>query len=559
MTLRTGDSNSLVAMASFTAHPLDLGDTGRPYSSDSGPSSDNVTDAGANAYVLRSPTPTSRNTTSHKSVKSPSENIKCEDGRLDVDILIGDKSKDSPHVGVLGTLSDDSRKLAISLVKPQCLAVLGYMGSGKSYALGVLIENALLRVPNLINHSRPLSVVAFNFRRNPEARFEYGGFACRNSDAVQRERLNTQYIAGPAAIQQVNVFAFAPEIERRQHEYTGLRQYPIQFLSEELGAEHWEILMKPPTAQAEYMDIIRDIIQKLYYADRLTYRNLERQIENDERLSDSQRRRAMNRLSFAERWICDDRKYEWSDVLAEGVLNIVDLRMQTLEPSEALKLCLIVTDLVRRTRNGVNKVIVFDEAHEYVDSKQLVSELENAITQIRHDGLSFVLASQFPDRIPERIFKYLLTRLIFKLPHSKGVNYLRKMAANLASLSSYQVGNLDLEQGVCLIQTDDDCTDVLLRRPQLLQVRPRCTQHGGATVRQTDANFTAEAAPVAEPEPSIGDDPSEDNGKTLAELNDEFGISWNRFLALLTLPTNAGLTPDMTLAEARRVAANGRH
>jgi hypothetical protein len=174
-------------------------------------------------------------------------------------------------------------------------------------------------------------------------------------------------------------------------------------------------------------------------------------------------------------------------VFQEGSLNIFDLRMQAMEASEALKLCLIITDLVRRTKNGVNKMVVFDEAHEYIDCRELVGELENAITQIRHDGLSFVLASQFPERIPERIFKYLLTRLIFKLPNAKAINYVRHAAPNLESLSPQKVANLDLEQGVCFIQTDDDCTDAVMRVPQTLEVRPRCTMHGGSTIRQTDA------------------------------------------------------------------------
>ena len=95
-----------------------------------------------------------------------------------------------------------------------------------------------------------------------------------------------------------------------------------------------------------------------------------------------------HRLSFAQRWLCDDREYEWGDVLTGGALNVFDLRMQTMTSSDALKLCLVISDLVRRTKNGINKVVVFDEAHEYVGSKELVGELENAITQIRHDGLS---------------------------------------------------------------------------------------------------------------------------------------------------------------------------
>ena len=401
------------------------------------------------------------------------------------DVVIGDTDLDGLHLGIVGSLKHDNRRLAVSCAKPLCMVVLGYMGSGKSYSLGVLMENALMAIPKISQHRDPMAVIAFNYRRNPEARFEYWGFRQPNSKASEVERLRSEYDAEPIGAERVNVFGYGPELLRRGDEYRGIPTFPIQFRSEELGAEHWQILMKPPSTQTEYMDIIRDIIQKLFYEDRLTFKNLEKHIQTDDRMSDMQRKRAMNRLSFAAKWISDGRTYEWKDVLASGTLNVFDLRMQTMTASDALKLCLIVTDLVRRTRNGVNKLIVFDEAHEYVGSKELVGELENAITQIRHDGLSFILASQFPDRIPETIFKYLLTRMIFKLPNVKAINYVRKAAPNLDGLSPQKVSNLDLEQGVCFIQTDDDCTDSLLRVPQLLVVRPRCTQHGGETVRMT--------------------------------------------------------------------------
>jgi DNA phosphorothioation-dependent restriction protein DptH len=405
-----------------------------------------------------------------------------------VEVLLGDTDLDSAHVGVVGKLKDDRRTVAVSFAKPQCMVLLGYMGSGKSYGLGVLIENALLSIPNLSSHRNSLSVVAFNFRRNPEARFEYWGFRQPNSKPPEVARLRSEYMAEPVGIERLNVFGYGPELQRRQDEYRGIPTFPIQFRADELGADHWEILMKPPSPQAEYMDVVRDIIQKLFYQERLTLKNLEKHIQTDERLSPMQRRKAETRLSFAQRWLCDDREYEWSDVLTGGALNVFDLRMQTMTSADALKLCLVITDLVRRTKNGVNKVVVFDEAHEYVDSKELVGELENAITQIRHDGLSFILASQFPDRIPATIFKYLLTRLIFKLPNLKAINYVRKAAPNLDGLSPQKVSNLDLEQGVCFVQTDDDCTDSLLKVPQLLAVRPRCTLHGGETIRSRNSS-----------------------------------------------------------------------
>ncbi|HEX6985076.1 MAG TPA: hypothetical protein VF170_06845, partial [Planctomycetaceae bacterium] len=464
-------------------------------------------------------------------------------------VVIGDTTFDSPHLGLVGELRPDRRRLAVSLTKPQCLVLLGYMGSGKSYALGVLTENALLPSGPLVRQTRPMAVVAFNYRKNAESRFEYGGFARPNADPGQVETLRARYGAAPAAVSAVNVFGFEPELARRRADYEGCATYPIRFRPDELDAEHWAILMKPPSPQSEYMDVIRHVIQKLFYEERLTLKYLERGILTDERLTETQRGRAMNRLSFAREWIADERPYEWGDVLREGTLSVFDLRMQTLAPSEALKLCLVVTDLVRRTRNGVNKMVVFDEAHEYIDCKELVADLENAITQIRHDGLSFVLASQFPERIPERIFKYLLTRLIFKLPSGKAIACVRSAAPNLATLSPRQLSDLGLEQGVCFVQSDDDCTDPSLKIGQLLEIRPRCTQHGGATVRQTGTAAGGNGEPAVTPEPDA------DGHRTLGELNEEADVSWNKFLKGLGLPPDAGLTPQMTLAEARSIVA----
>ncbi len=402
---------------------------------------------------------------------------------VQVDAVINDRSTDGTNWGVVGQLSESGRRIALSFDKPMCSVLLGYMGSGKSYGLGVLIENALMSIPGINRCRKPLAVIAFNYRNNPEARFEYGGFRQPNRQANEIERLAATYAASPQAVSKVNVFAYQPEIERRKSDYDGLNCLPIQFRADELSARHWEILMKPPSGRAEYVEIAKDIIGKLFYAGQLTLRKLERAIEQDERLTPVQLRRIQNRLSFAKRFVCYERDYDFSDVIESGSLNIFDLRMQAIENSDALKLCLILTDLIRRAKNGVNKLIVFDEAHEYVDCKELVADLENAITQIRHDGLSFVLASQFPDRIPKRIFKYLSTRLVFNLPHQEAIDYLKKSAPNLASLPARGVSNLQTEKGLCYIQSDDHVSDPDLRTPQLLEVRPRCTQHGGATRR----------------------------------------------------------------------------
>ena len=89
--------------------------------------------------------------------------------------------------------------------------------------------------------------------------------------------------------------------------------------------------MKPPSPQAEYMDVVRDIIQKLFYQERLTFKNLEKDIQTDHRLSPMQRRKAETRLSFAQRWLCDEREYEWGDVLTRGRFVRQAPRQQALD------------------------------------------------------------------------------------------------------------------------------------------------------------------------------------------------------------------------------------
>jgi len=189
-------------------------------------------------------------------------------------LVIGDTNLDSPSVGLLGRLRDGNQGLGVSFTKPQCMAILGYMGSGKSYALGVLIESALKTLPNLSRHQRPMCVVAFNYRKNPEARFKYWGFTQPNTKPAEVERLRNEYGGEPCGVDRINIFGYGPELQRRKADYRGVPIYPIQFRPDELSAEHWEILMKPPTPQSEYMDIIRDIIQNLFYEVQLIYENI---------------------------------------------------------------------------------------------------------------------------------------------------------------------------------------------------------------------------------------------------------------------------------------------
>jgi len=76
--------------------------------------------------------------------------------------------------------------------------------------------------------------------------------------------------------------------------------------------------------------------------------------------------------------------------------------------------------------------------------------------------------------------------IIFKIPDTSEIKFLQKSSPDLELLSPEEVSHLDLEKGVCFVQSNDDCSDTLLRRPQKVAVRPRTSLHGGETLRSID-------------------------------------------------------------------------
>ncbi len=230
---------------------------------------------------------------------------------------------------------------------------------------------------------------------------------------------------------------------------------------------------------------MKEILAQLYYDDKLTMESIQITIEVTERLEKAQKRRALNRLKFAEKYIDMNRNYEWDDVIQPGVLTVFDLRAALIDKEHALKLVLVISNIIRRNVKNVNKLIVFDETHEYMDEKLLVNELDNMLTQIRHDGLSFVLASQFPEHIPQKLFRFFNTNFLFQIPNKKSFEYLKKQIPDMASLTAQSLNLLPKNKGRCYLITSTDVSDPRLKMT-LFEFRPRMTLHGGETIQNIE-------------------------------------------------------------------------
>lgn len=89
---------------------------------------------------------------------------------------------------------------------------------------------------------------------------------------------------------------------------------------------------------------------------------------------------AAQRLDLAASYIDDETRIK--DLIRPGRLIIVDLRDEFVERDEALGLFVVLMELFAEATDPkggrFNKLVVFDEAHKYIDSPSLTAGLVEA-------------------------------------------------------------------------------------------------------------------------------------------------------------------------------------
>jgi hypothetical protein len=373
----------------------------------------------------------------------------------------------------VGRLSAGNELVALDLDHPKAVGIFGYMGSGKSYLLGTVIESALVSIPGVNALSAPLAVVVFNYRRNASDRFELNSFAFPNEDAADMERLASEYHAQPRSISDIDILCLPGELRAgRVQEYAPLSATELYFDPRSLDVEDWELLMGEPGSEAVFARTIRNTLVDLRAAGDITLDQLDHEVAG--RLSGQSRSAARLRFDFVRRYISSDRGVQFPELLHPGRALVVDLRQPLFNKDDALRFFLVCANQVSRVQGRFNKVIVFDEAHEYM-SEAFGERMESRIRQMRHEGTSYIFATQDVGSIPSGISRFVTTRFVFNLGTRENVQDLEAVAPEFRGLRL-----LDMKAGHCLAQANTS-TQGLFARPREIRVRPRVTRHGGAS------------------------------------------------------------------------------
>ncbi len=395
-------------------------------------------------------------------------------GSVPYDLMLG-VNGESPQYGLLGEVS--GRKIALDLNHTHTISLFGVQGGGKSYTLGTVIEMASMPIENVNVLPSPLATVIFHYSPTQDYAPEFTSMIHPNTVDMEIRILRERYKANPEAMKDILILTPANKVAERRAEYPDIEVRPITFSASELKAGHWKFLMGAVGSQSMYIRQINLIMRGL--RNNLTLDAIRDGIEQSG-LSEHLKELARTRLLFASEYIDDSQRLQ--ELINPGRLIIVDLRDEYIEKDEALGLFVVMLQIFSEATylgHAFNKLVVFDEAHKYIENADLVSGLVEVVREMRHKGTMIMVASQDPPSVPVSLIELSSQIIMHKFNSPAWLKHIQKANSALGELTSEKMSRLGT--GEAYVWSSKASDDSFTRSAVKIKCRPRVTQHGGST------------------------------------------------------------------------------
>ncbi len=400
---------------------------------------------------------------------------------VDFDILVG-KTNVSPQYGILGK-TIQNKTIAMDLSDTNTISLFGVQGGGKSYTIGTVSEMVLKQFGNVNRLPSPLAGVIFHYSESMDYEPEFTSMIYPNDNTSEVEKLKTVYGADPDSLDKVIILTPLDKVEERREEFPSIEVRPLMFSSQELNVQDWLFLLGAIGNDSSYIKQLKYIMKE--HRRNITMSAIRESVENSDLLSNTQKQLAKQKLNFAQEYIDDE--VSLSSVLEPGKLVIVDLRDEFIVKDEALGLFVIMLNIFSGVREfkgkHFNKFIVFDEAHKYMDNKDLTGSIVTAIREMRHKGVSIMIASQDPPSLPNEIIELSSMVLLHKFNSPQWLKHIQKSVIQLNGLTPADMSIL--KPGEAFLWATKANDHSLTLKPVKISTRPRVTMHGGATKQAT--------------------------------------------------------------------------
>ena len=419
------------------------------------------------------------------------------DTALAPSVMIGaNPGQTVPQFGIFAKTCERGRTVGINLNDPQCISIFGQPGSGKSYTLGTLVEMASKEVDRINKLPAPLCSIIFHYSDSEFYPPEFVTMAKPNGNAEQVAELRANWQAEPTGIEDMVILTSPAMVAKRRREFPGYTVEAASFNPAELAGTHWKYLMGAVGSGSLYLRVLKSLIRDLAMQDdqaqytmdaegkkperRLNIANIRAAI-NDSRLDEVDKRLAQIRLDIASRFI-DETAPGIGSYVKPGRVIIIDARDEFIEKDEVFALLLVMLQVFSASTylgKPVNKLIVFDEAHQYLSDADLIDGMISLIRVMRHKRTTICFASQDPISIPKRVIELSTILVLHKMISKEWLAHIASVNAALDEVRPSDIAYLGA--GEALIWAQKASEDSFTKKVYKSKIRTSFTHQGGFT------------------------------------------------------------------------------
>lgn len=356
-----------------------------------------------------------------------------------------DSKKNAAYMGYL-----EGKKIPVYVnlnkILTKHLAVLAKSGAGKSYTVGVLLEE-------IIDKGVPLLVI------DPHG--EYQGLKFSSEDS--EEKLESFGITKKAFFDRIQEFGDPDIVEN----VTPIK-LPQALTSQEIM--HLIPGKLSPAQQNVLYSALKDV-DKVDFATLLGNLELE---ESNAKFS------VMNIIDYLQKLnIFSMNPTPYNEVIHSGKCSVINLK--GIEPQiQEIIVAKLMTDLfeLRKKEKVPPFFVVIEEAHNFCPERSFGEKkssniLRNIASEGRKFGLGLAVVSQRPARVDKSVLSQCSTQMILKVTNPNDLKAISNSVEGITTESEKEIMNLSI--GSALITGVVDT-------PLFVNVRPKMTKHGGESI-----------------------------------------------------------------------------
>jgi uncharacterized protein len=383
----------------------------------------------------------------------------------------------------MGRDLEDQDDIHIDVNKSRAIAICGKRGSGKSYTMGVLIEELIKEENITVLVIDPIGI--------------FHTMCLENQD---QERLLWDWGESPQAFP-VKILVPGNPTERYGDELIvkklierGIIFDELNLNPSDISPEAWCELFGFNINEPLGISLFKGIRKcKKKYGNNYYIKNIIDSIELDSGASQKTTDALINRLDMALEWgfFQEDSYRDVQDLLSPGMINILDL--STIDSGRYGRRPLILSALTRnlfRQRSiarrkeelgldsGLNKIwMLIDEAHQFIPSGKSTLCKEALIQWVkegRQPGLSLVVASQQPSALDMEVLSQCDVIISHALTTKDDKSALNRLTKDYMNSELRVFINRISRTGQAAIVDDD------LEMVRMIEIKPRKSKPGGS-------------------------------------------------------------------------------